>query len=655
MSTEEMRGALALQQEIEKAKFRLRDVNENIKKITGRDPEEQRDRQFRAGNDVRGRERIFNMARRTMGGSDGPPAKRRNVIGGAFSRLGPRPPRQRQEDSGDDDEDQKHTVQSSVVATSLETRTKSLEKQSKDREGMARNKRMFGMILGTLQRFKTEAKDNKDKDDHRRKLEKKLDDKAEKEKLRVKQETRNLIDEKRLEMSKIRRLEQKMELVQEHESIKFEMTKLSNFLCTKAKPALFYMPKKRLAGDDVKLKDSVIFVNKLIEEKKAKMESEIEEIMHRENEREERIRARIAERSQRESGDEEDEEEEHHEDMDDHDDDQKAIDAHKASFREDKENVKKEPLSDNESNTHGEGFTVSGIKQEEGDIEMGEVECTVTDVGEGGLGKEGPQDKNTKQADDSGADNGAGNEENKMEAEDEGLDGGMVNTVGGGARAISDKDKDSRRHSKNKTDANETSKKSDRHSDDKDRHRTKSGHKDNKSRSSRDSKKSSSHRDERRRRSGSRDRKDRHRHSKRHSEDWPKRSRHDSNSDDDNNKSRDKTPSKDKSAVKETLIANIAQEESKPMESMDKEIGVKDNMVGIQDISTIELPPPKPVLDENINEDDLIRMIVTGDASTQSSSRFHQGRQSRESAEERKRKIVMAEDEEEMDDQPADE
>lgn len=37
-----MRGVTALQTELEKAKESLKDVDENIKKLTGRDPTEQR-------------------------------------------------------------------------------------------------------------------------------------------------------------------------------------------------------------------------------------------------------------------------------------------------------------------------------------------------------------------------------------------------------------------------------------------------------------------------------------------------------------------------------------------------------------------------------------------------------------------------------------
>ncbi|ESO86176.1 hypothetical protein LOTGIDRAFT_235540 [Lottia gigantea] len=637
---EEMRGALALQQELEKAKFRLKDVNENIKRITGRDPDEPRDRRT-VGADGRGRERIFNAARRNMGGQDGSPVKRRISVGGAFSRLGPRPARPR-EDSGDEEDDQKHTVQSSVVAASIETRTKSMEKQSKDREGMARNRRMFGMILGTLQRFKTEAKDNKDKDDQRRKLEKKLDEKAEKERVRVRQETRNLLDEMRLEQSKIRRLEQKMELVQDHEAIEKEMVKLSNFLSTKSKPHIFYMPKKLLSSDDNKLKDSEIFVKKLIDEKQKKMESEIEEMMTRESQREERIRSRIAERARHASGDMEDHDDE---DDDDHEDDQEtdqqAIDKHKASMREDKENevvVKSEPMSD---------FNVSGIKQEkdadgegegdDSDVEMGEEEDAD--------GQAIVKDESSKRPKNEEGDKDKGKDGGLHENQDaEMQDGGMVNTVGGAAKEA--QDKDSSKHSRRKSDSKRTDKHRDsREEEGRERHRTKSGQNETSSRSEREKRRSSDHHEREKRRSRSRDRKDRHKHSRHHKDEKRKRTRHDTDDEDNMDTS---TSAKQK------------------RDNQDERIPQPESESTVQTESTSASLPKDAKPSEKLSKEEFFEAMVSEDLSKSDPSRgSHTDREShadqesqaeRESHAERERKIVMAEDgEDNMEDEPADE
>ena len=51
-----------------------------------------------------------------------------------------------------------------MVATPREVkpRTQALEEQKNDKKSLARNKRMFGMILGTLQKFQSEESMRKD-------------------------------------------------------------------------------------------------------------------------------------------------------------------------------------------------------------------------------------------------------------------------------------------------------------------------------------------------------------------------------------------------------------------------------------------------------------------------------------------------------------
>ncbi|XP_005111767.3 pinin [Aplysia californica] len=173
----ELPGVEVLQNEIEKARDKLKGYNENIKKLTGRDPSGPGIRRllsdgservddgdnFQMGRG-RGRGRLFGLARRNIMEDSGPPAKRR-IVGGAFSRLGPAPVPMRRtdrEDSPYQEEELPHklSVQSSVVSTSRETKNRKeiMEEQTKDKEGMQRNRRMFGLLMGTLNKFKTESK-----------------------------------------------------------------------------------------------------------------------------------------------------------------------------------------------------------------------------------------------------------------------------------------------------------------------------------------------------------------------------------------------------------------------------------------------------------------------------------------------------------------
>ncbi|KAK3583327.1 hypothetical protein CHS0354_038937 [Potamilus streckersoni] len=283
-----VRGFSALEQELQKTRESLKDVDENIKKLIGRDPAEQRPGPQRRAAEPRGRERIFNIARRGTLEEDGPQAKRRGAIGDPFSRLGSRlgpiPTRdegRRGADSGEDEDLEDKPTISSVVSTPKETRTRqtSIEEQNKDVSGKARNKRMFGVLIGTLQRFKTEAVEAKEKEERRKEIEKKLEEKFKQEKEEIIRERRLLFQERRQKQWKIRLLEQKMELAQNHESWEQETRKLACFIRTKAKPHIFYSPTSMNPELDSKLKSTEKIIEEMILERRRKLELEIEELM----------------------------------------------------------------------------------------------------------------------------------------------------------------------------------------------------------------------------------------------------------------------------------------------------------------------------------------------------------------------------------------
>ncbi|KAI8784710.1 tetra-peptide repeat homeobox [Biomphalaria glabrata] len=306
-------GVEVLQSEIEKSKDKLRNYNENIKKLTGRDPNRpgvkrllsgegvEREEDGYSGRIARGRGRLFGLARRGIMDDSGPPTKRRVIGGGAFTRLGPAPVparRRAREDSPYEEEPPtKLSVQSSVVSTSRETKSRKeiMQEQTKDKDGMQRNRRMFGLLLGTLNKFKTESKTLETKEVQRKKIEEKLEEIAEKEKKKFKLETKLLMEEMHIEQSKISRLEQKMEMVQEHADRAKEMEKLKNFIATKAKPRIFWKPVHNSSMIENKLKESKKVVDEMLQEGKDRLEKEIKELMEREYKREERIKMRLRE------------------------------------------------------------------------------------------------------------------------------------------------------------------------------------------------------------------------------------------------------------------------------------------------------------------------------------------------------------------------
>lgn len=81
-----------------------------------------------------------------------PPSKKRSVDSSVFKRLDK--PRQ----SADDDYPNKPQMHSRVIVTPREvpSRQDALKAQDRDEKSKARNRRMFGALLGTLQKFRQE-------------------------------------------------------------------------------------------------------------------------------------------------------------------------------------------------------------------------------------------------------------------------------------------------------------------------------------------------------------------------------------------------------------------------------------------------------------------------------------------------------------------
>uniref|UniRef100_A0A3B3I5K6 Pinin/SDK domain-containing protein n=1 Tax=Oryzias latipes TaxID=8090 RepID=A0A3B3I5K6_ORYLA len=104
----------SLQDQLEKAKESLKNVDDNIRKLTGRDPNESRPGQFRrlsgpmAGLSG-GRGRGINLLRRSLSdmGTGGPPAKQRDIEGALLRLAGDQRARRDMRHDSDDDDDVK--------------------------------------------------------------------------------------------------------------------------------------------------------------------------------------------------------------------------------------------------------------------------------------------------------------------------------------------------------------------------------------------------------------------------------------------------------------------------------------------------------------------------------------------------------------------
>lgn len=322
MATEVMKTFSALQEELQKAKEGLRNVDSNIKRIIGRDPEAQppgqgppRPGQKRPANQNeefygRGRGSFQMGGGRGRGGppgrqqdDEGPPGLRGRLggrTGTVFSRLsGPPmkyikkekdddeysgPPlkfyKREEEDDDVEDEDVQFTkpaISSRVIPQTRELPSKEdiLAAQG-DERSKARNRRMFGALLGTLQRFRQEETRMRDKEDKRATVEKKLEEQAKQEKEEMKKERQELFHDRRRKQQEIRRIEFKIQRVKEQDQWEAQHRPLLNFIQTKAKPSLFYLPKIQNTKTEERLVASQKLIAKMMEKKRATVQEELE-------------------------------------------------------------------------------------------------------------------------------------------------------------------------------------------------------------------------------------------------------------------------------------------------------------------------------------------------------------------------------------------
>lgn len=156
MGTEILKSFGTLQSELEQAKNSLKGVDENIKRLIGRDPSELPPRaNVKRGpqNDDRNRQRI-GRNRNFNHENDEPPSKRRTSGISVFKRLSERP---NHYDEDLHQQPQKQMISKVIVTPKeLPSRQEALAAQSKDEKSKERNRRMFGALLGTLQKFQQE-------------------------------------------------------------------------------------------------------------------------------------------------------------------------------------------------------------------------------------------------------------------------------------------------------------------------------------------------------------------------------------------------------------------------------------------------------------------------------------------------------------------
>lgn len=158
-------------------------------------------------------------------------------------------------------EDEPKPKITSRIIKELPTRQEIVAAQGSDAASRARNRRMFGSLLGTLQKFCQEESRLKQKEEKKAQIEKKLEDQEKKERENMRKERQDLFTNRKRQQMEIKMLEMKMTRMKELSIWEESKKPLMNFVRTKAKPKIYYLPK---------------VINKKVEKKLAENKADIE-------------------------------------------------------------------------------------------------------------------------------------------------------------------------------------------------------------------------------------------------------------------------------------------------------------------------------------------------------------------------------------------
>ncbi|XP_011502608.1 PREDICTED: pinin [Ceratosolen solmsi marchali] len=262
----ELWGAEKLEAELEAAKDDLRGLEKNIRKILGRDVPEGENGAVQTANRIMQKRPLredrrrqvtdfqnneFGPKRRWQGGNNTEPKT-------VFSRLSARVP-STADDSGDEDDNAfKPAVSSRVIATPREipSRQDVIRRESTDERSRQRNKRMFGALLGTLQKFRQEETKLKAKEDKKAEVEARVEEAKRREKEELKRERQQLFFNRKQQLAQVKALEAKLARSKQFQDWRGAQVPLLNFIKTKAQPAIYYLPKRSTPETDTLLQES---------------------------------------------------------------------------------------------------------------------------------------------------------------------------------------------------------------------------------------------------------------------------------------------------------------------------------------------------------------------------------------------------------------
>lgn len=287
LDVQEVWGAERLEAQLEAARDGLRGLDRSIRKILGRDlpdgengpiqPPPSRLSQKRPLQEDRRRvvsDFVNNElpgGKRRWQGSNGEPKT-------VFSRLSARVPSNNDDSADEDDNVIKPAVSSRVIATPREipSRQEVIRRERIDERSRQRNKRMFGALLGTLQKFRQEETKLKAKEDKKAEVEARVEEARRREKEELRRERQQLFLSRKRQLAEVRALEAKLARSRQFQDWRAAQLPLASFIKTRAQPAIYYVPKRKHPQTDILLAQSAKELHEEIERREKALVEELE-------------------------------------------------------------------------------------------------------------------------------------------------------------------------------------------------------------------------------------------------------------------------------------------------------------------------------------------------------------------------------------------
>ncbi|EDW13903.2 pinin [Drosophila mojavensis] len=166
----------------------------------------------------------------------------------------------------------------SRVIRELPSREEIVEAQGIDSESRARNRRMFGSLLGTLQKFCQEESRLKKTEEKKALIEKKLENQEQQERALLQKERDMLFLDRKRKQLEIRCLEKKMARLRDFKAWESSMIYQQNQIRTKSKPHIYFQPRIHTVHTEKLLAKSKCELENLLERRREDLQIELRRI-----------------------------------------------------------------------------------------------------------------------------------------------------------------------------------------------------------------------------------------------------------------------------------------------------------------------------------------------------------------------------------------